>query len=87
MSMSSVKTTVSIQADLYHRAEAAAEQMGIPRSHLYALALEGFLTERESHKIFEELNRAYAEDTPTAEGEGLLRSMRRRQEWLLRSEW
>jgi metal-responsive CopG/Arc/MetJ family transcriptional regulator len=45
------KTAVSLPRSLADRAERAARRRGIPRSRLYALALEAFLVEeRESNE-------------------------------------
>jgi metal-responsive CopG/Arc/MetJ family transcriptional regulator len=42
---STTKTAVSLPRTLAERAERAARRRGIPRSRLYALALEAFLTD------------------------------------------
>lgn len=50
---STKKTAVSLPRTLAQRAERAARRRGIPRSRLYALALEAFLV--DEHESDEEL--------------------------------
>lgn len=50
---STKKTAVSLPRTLAERAERAARRRGIPRSRLYALALEAFLV--DEHESDEEL--------------------------------
>jgi predicted transcriptional regulator len=38
-----MKVAISLSDDLFDRAEAAADRLGLNRSQLYARALEGFL--------------------------------------------
>lgn len=59
------KTAVSLPSSLADRAERAARRRGIPRSRLYALALEAFLAdERESDEdITALINEVLARET------------------------
>lgn len=58
------KTAVSLPRLLADRAERAARRRGIPRSRLYALALEAFLVdEQESdEELTEQINAALADE-------------------------
>lgn len=67
---STKKTAVSLPRTLADRAERAARRRGIPRSRLYALALEAFLVdEQESdEELTEQINAVLAsEAVQTAE--------------------
>jgi metal-responsive CopG/Arc/MetJ family transcriptional regulator len=61
---STKKTAVSLPRTLADRAERAARRRGIPRSRLYALALEAFLVdERESdEELTAQINAALANE-------------------------
>jgi hypothetical protein len=61
---STKKTAVSLPRALADRAERAARRRGIPRSRLYALALEAFLVdERESdEELAAEINAVLASE-------------------------
>lgn len=57
---SSMKTAVSLPDDLYSSAESIAKAMGIPRSQLFAKALEEFIYHHKRGNITERLNQVYA---------------------------
>jgi len=57
--MSTIKTAISIQQTLYEEAEAAAKELHLSRSNLYALAVEQFLRQYKSRKLRENLNQVY----------------------------
>ena len=54
-----VKTAISLPDALYADAEEIAKSMGIPRSRLYARALEEFLNHHKKERITEKLNEVY----------------------------
>ena len=84
--MANVKTAVSLRKPLFEQADALAREMKIPRSRLFALALEEFIARRESHRLLERINAAY-EDAPDPSERELLRRMRRAQRSALEDEW
>jgi metal-responsive CopG/Arc/MetJ family transcriptional regulator len=45
-----MKTAISLPDRLYKDAEKAAKSMGIPRSQLFAQALEEFITHRKHYR-------------------------------------
>lgn len=57
-----MKTAVSIPDELFERAEKTAQKMGIPRSQLFARALEEFISSRNSELITEKLNAVYPKE-------------------------
>lgn len=68
--MATIKTTLSIDKSLFEQVEALAEELGVPRSRVFAMALEQFLSHHDSNKLLEQLNAVYAkapsEDESTA---------------------
>lgn len=54
-----MKTAVSLPDRLYSDAEKTAKAMGIPRSQLFALALEEFINQHKKERITEQLNEVY----------------------------
>lgn len=59
----SMKTAVSVPDDLYHRAEQAAQQLGVNRSQLYARALAKYLQDLGSDPVTDRLNELTSEYT------------------------
>lgn len=55
-----MKTAVSLPDRLYDEAERAAQAMGIPRSQLFARALEEFIERHKQDNVTERLNRVYS---------------------------
>ncbi|PKA06465.1 ChpI protein [Leptospira harrisiae] len=54
-----MKTAISIPDDLFVSAENTAKKLGIPRSQLFAKALEEFIQNHSKEKITEKLNEVY----------------------------
>jgi metal-responsive CopG/Arc/MetJ family transcriptional regulator len=54
-----MKTAISLPDRLYAEAEKTAQSMGIPRSQLFAKALEEFIQHHQREKITEQLNAVY----------------------------
>ena len=84
--MATVKTAISIQESLFDRVNELAEELQIPRSQLFALAVEEFIRQHENRGIFEALNDAYG-DAPDPAEEALREGMRRRQRQLVEGQW
>jgi predicted transcriptional regulator len=55
-----MKTAISLPDELYSDAEKIAASMGIPRSRLFAKALEEFIDRRKRDGITERLNEVYS---------------------------
>lgn len=55
-----MKTAVSLPDQLYEEAERTAQSLGIPRSQLFAKALEEFIAFHKRENITERLNRVYS---------------------------
>ncbi|MDR0475353.1 MAG: ChpI protein [Treponema sp.] len=54
-----MKTAISLSDSLYERAEETALYLGIPRSKLYAMALEEFILKYNGKMITEKINEVY----------------------------
>lgn len=60
-----MKTAISLPDQLYEEAEKTARALGIPRSQLFARALEEFIAFHKRKNVTERLNRVYSKvDTP-----------------------
>jgi len=55
-----MKTAVSLPDQLYEEAERTAQVLGIPRSQLFARALEEFIAFHKRENVTERLNRVYS---------------------------
>jgi metal-responsive CopG/Arc/MetJ family transcriptional regulator len=84
--MSSVKTAISLQRPLFEQIEAIAHDMRVPRSRVFALALEDFVRRYENRQLVDKINAAYA-DAPDPSEQALLRSMQRQGRQILEDEW
>lgn len=66
--MTTRKTAVSIDEELFVKADTLATDMGVSRSKLYAVALDNFLKQHENELLLAEINAAYS-TPPTPEEE------------------
>lgn len=74
--MAHVKTAISLEKPLLEQVDEAAQEMGIPRSHLFVLAVEAFLQRRENERLLAALNNVYGENPPNEEEQARLEAMR-----------
>jgi len=65
--MPTIKTAISLDADLFRDAQAAARKLGVPRSRLFSFALREFLDQQENQQMLERLN-AVCDATATIGG-------------------
>ena len=56
-----MKTAVSLPEDLFRNADRVAGELGIPRSRLFAIALEQFLVNHRQQAVTERLNAVYGD--------------------------
>ena len=56
-----MKTAISLPDTLYEDAEKTAKSMGIPRSQLFAKALEEFINHHKKESIKEKYNEIYSQ--------------------------
>ncbi|AEJ20959.1 hypothetical protein [Gracilinema caldarium] len=57
-----MKTAISLPDTLYNDAEKIAKDMGIPRSQLFAKALEEFINHHKKDRITDKLNSIYKKE-------------------------
>lgn len=85
--MATVKTAISMPEGLFKELEAAAEEMQLSRSKVFALAVKEFLRERENRRMLEQLNRVYGVE-PDEEERNLAKAMKSRLRRIMaREEW
>lgn len=60
-----MKTAISVNTNLFERAERYAKEKKISRSRLFADAMEEYLEKREKDKIIEQINKV-CEEVDTA---------------------
>ena len=84
--MASNKTAISLGAATFARVDALAREMNLPRSRVFALAVEEFLERHDALSLKAAIDRAY-QDSPTAAEKQWLRSTRRKHRQLLEGEW
>ena len=84
--MATIKTAISIQKSLFEKAEDLARKMKVPRSRLYALALQDYLRRRENRNLLAQINAAQAEE-PEAPEKNLRQKSKRTHRRLVEGEW
>ncbi len=84
--MAIVKTAISLDAALFEQVERLAHNLNVPRSRLFAMALEDFIHKYENQQLLEAINAVY-ETEPDAAEEELLQKMRQTHRRLVEGEW
>jgi len=84
--MATIKTAISIQKSLFEKAEDLARKMKVPRSRVYALALQDYLRRRENRNLLAQINAAQAEE-PEASEKNLRQKSKRTHRRLVEGEW
>ena len=84
--MATVKTAISIQEALFDQVSKLAEELEIPRSQLFALAVEEFIQQHQNRRMLEALNEVYS-DEPDPSEEALRTEMRRQHRQLVEGQW
>ena len=85
--MKTVKTAISLQKTLFDHVNELAEELHMPRSQLFVVAVEEFIERYESRKLLEALNEVYSEEVPDSSEEALRERMRRKHRQLVEGEW
>lgn len=84
--MSTVKTAISVEQNLFAQVEEIASTMNISRSRVFALAAEEFVKRRRSDQITQQLNEAYSDEAREEDLE-TVRQMRPTHRRLADAEW
>ena len=81
-----MKTAISIDEGLLHKADETARRMGVSRSRLFALAVGDFLERQRREKMLHDLNEVYGESREPAE-ERLLKGIKRKVRRVVKQRW
>jgi metal-responsive CopG/Arc/MetJ family transcriptional regulator len=65
--MSFMKTAISIDEDLFRKAEKLSSKLQVSRSQLFAQALEYLIERSETLEVIQRLNEVYGEKQPNDE--------------------
>lgn len=63
-----MKTAISLPDELFEAAEALAARLEVPRSRLYAIALEEFLARHDARRVSERLDAVYGSEPSALPG-------------------
>lgn len=84
--MTTIKTAISLKESLFRQVADVAEEMQVPRSRLFVVAMEEFLERRRNRRLLEAINAAYATEADE-EQQLVAAGMRRKQRALVEGEW
>ena len=84
--MANIKTAISIQDTLFEQVEQLASDRKVPRSRIFALAVEEYLKRQENLRLLAKINEAY-EDAPDTAEQNRLGHMKASQQRILEGEW
>ena len=84
--MTTIKTAISIQKSLFDQVNDLAEELQIPRSRLFVLAVQEFIKRHENRRMLETLNKVYT-DTPEPDEAALREGRRRQHRQLVEGQW
>ena len=81
----SVKTTISMQEELFKEVNKLAEKLHVSRSKLFVMAIQEFIKKEESHKLLSQINNAF-NDYPDSEEIEIHSKMKTKQKRNLKRE-
>lgn len=84
--MATVKTAISIRKSLFEQVNDLAEELEVPRSQLFVLAVEEFIKRYQNRKILETLNEVYT-NGPGQDKQILREGMRQSHRRLVEGQW
>lgn len=84
--MPTTKTAISLDSELFERADSVANELNIPRSRLIAVALDEFIERHRSHQILAALDAAHADGAAQDEID-LEQARRRRHRTQVEGAW
>lgn len=84
--MSTIKTAISLEKTLFDQADSLAQEMNVPRSHLFALALQEFIQRHNNKIILEQINLVY-QDEPSSEEKTYLKKMATKYRKIVQDQW
>ncbi len=81
-----VKTAISLNEDLFKKANKLSAEMEISRSRLFQFAIENYIRQYENKQILTNLNKVYSGEL-TAEEKKLQKSMRGYHKRTIKDKW
>ena len=84
--MSLVKTAISLNEDLFKKANKLSAEMDISRSKLFQFAVESYIRQYENKKILSKLNKIYSGESIVEEKE-LQKSMKDYHKRMIKDKW
>ncbi len=84
--MSTVKTAISIDRDLFEEIERISNEIHVPRSRLFSQAVENFVKEKENILLLKKLNVVY-DKQPTSEDTEFLRAAKKNRHKIFKGLW
>ncbi len=82
-----IKTAISIQKELFERAEALAQQLNVSRSNLFGLAIATFIKNHQNQILFDEINQAYSDELDQSEKVHLNKMRKHHRKQLQKNKW
>ncbi len=71
---------------LYEQVDKLAREMSIPRSQVFVLALEAYVTKYQNRLLLQEINKAFA-NKPEANEQKRLKAMRQQHRRVVEGTW
>ena len=84
--MSLVKTAISLNEDLFKKANKLSAEMEISRSRLFQFAIESYIRQYDNKQILDRLNKIYSRE-PTIEEKKLQKSMKDYHKRMIKDKW
>ncbi len=81
-----VKTAISLNEDLFKKANKLSAEMEISRSRLFQFAIESYIRQYENKQILTNLNEVYSGEL-TAEEKKLQKSMKDYHKKMIKDKW
>ncbi len=81
-----VKTAISLNEDLFKKANKLSAEMEISRSRLFQFAIESYIRQYENKQILNKLNKIYS-DKPTIEEKKLQKAMKDYHKKTIKDKW
>ncbi|MDA3916670.1 MAG: ribbon-helix-helix domain-containing protein [Deltaproteobacteria bacterium] len=85
--MSSVKTAISLETNLFNQVNQLSKDLHVSRSKLFALAVKDYLKKQENKMLLAQLNAAYS-DSPNGEEKTISKAMHEKHRKIVgRESW
>jgi len=84
--MSFVKTAISLDKDLFKKANKLSAELEVSRSKLFQFAIESYIKQYDNKKILNKLNKIYSRE-PKVEEKELQESMKDYHRRVMRDRW